>query len=133
MSESLEDYIKEEAKKILIEEMGIDKGFKGYRYLITSAKIVVNAEQCDIDLNAEEIYSRIAAKHRTSKQKVERDIRYVQELYQNEIKDVFKINNKVSNKRLILLLADRVEENIRKKGVNVFQGTAENVENIGGN
>lgn len=133
MNNILEDCIKEEAKRILIEEIGVNRTFKGFRYLITSVIIVIITNQNDVDLTAEVIYGRIAAKHRSSKKKVERNIRYVQELYQNEIRELFKLKKQVSNKQLILLLADKVEENIRKKYDNVFQGTAENVESIESN
>lgn len=132
MNNVLEDCIKEEAKRILIEEIGVNRTFKGFRYLITSVNIVIIANQSNVDLNAEMIYSRIATKHKSSKIKVERNIRYVQELYQNEIRELFKLKKQVGNKQLILLLADKVEENIRKKSGKVFQGTAENVESIGG-
>lgn len=120
INESLEDYIREEATDIL-ENINVNRTFKGYRYLITSSIIVVLASQKNIAINAEEIYKRISEKHRTSRQKVERDIRYVHENYQKNIKAYFKLEKNISNKQLIFLMANEVEKRIRGKTKMFFK------------
>lgn len=120
INESLEDYIREEATDIL-ENINVNRTFKGYRYLITFSIIVVLASQKNIAINAEEIYKRISEKHRTSRQKVERDIRYVHENYQKSIKAYFKLEKNISNKQLIFLLANEVEKRIRGKTKMFFK------------
>lgn len=121
INESLEDYIREETTNIL-EDLKVNRTFKGYRFLITTAVLVITANQCNICISAEEIYSRTAAKHRTSRAKVERNIRYVHENYKRNIKEYFKIEEKnISNKAFIFLLANEVEKRIRSKTKMFFK------------
>ncbi len=120
INESLEDYIREETTNIL-EDLKVNRTFKGYRFLITTAVLVVTANQCNVCITAEEIYSRTAKRHRTSREKVERNIRYVHENYQKKIQEYFELDKRISNKQLIFLLANEVEKRIRGKTKMFFK------------
>ena len=122
IDERLEDYIKKETIDIL-EELKINRSFKGYRFLITTTIIIYKANRANEYINAKEIYAKTASKHRTSRSKVERDIRYIHESYLKELQKYFDFNMKVTTKQLMLTLAHAVEKRIESK--TVYQGTAE--------
>lgn len=120
INESLEDYIREETINIL-EDLKVNRTFKGYRFLITASVLVITANQCNICINAEQIYLQTATKHRTSRNKVERNIRYVHENYQSQIQEYFKLDKRISNKQFIFLLGNEVEKRIRGKTKMFFK------------
>lgn len=123
INESLEDYIREETSNIL-DDLKVNKNFKGYRLLITTTILIIIANQCNISYTTEEMYLRAAAKHQISKAKVEKDIRYINEAYQIKIQEYFNLEKKISNKQFIFLLSDKVETRIRGKTKMFFKEDA---------
>lgn len=125
IDESLEDYIKKETIDVL-EELKINRSFKGYRFLITTTIIIYKANRANranAYISAKEIYAKTASKHKTSRSKVERDIRYIHESYLKELQKYFDFSMKVTTKQLMFTLAHVVEKRIESK--TVYQGTAE--------
>ena len=122
IDKSLEDYIKEETINVM-DELKINRNFKGYSFLITTTIIIYKANIANEYISAKEIYAKTASKHRTSRSKVERDIRYIHESYLKELQKYFDFSMKVTTKQLMFTLAHVVEKRIESK--TVYQGTAE--------
>lgn len=122
IDKSLEDYIKEETINVM-DELKINRNFKGYSFLITTTIIIYKANRANEYINAKEIYAKTASKHRTSRSKVERDIRYIHESYLKDLQKYFDFSMKVTTKQLMFTLAHVVEKRIESK--TVYQGTAE--------
>ncbi len=114
--EDVEQHSRQMTKKVL-DELGVARAYKGYIYIVWVIKEFIYAEFKDENICLTEIYRRVSQKHNATVSKIERDIRYVQESYQKELKEYFNLNitdTRVCNKQMIFQILHKVKEKINQ-------------------
>lgn len=96
-----------EKRKIenLLDRLNIPLDNLGYRYLISALEIYTK----DINTKITLIYSQVAKKHNSTASRVERAIRHSVECAEENIKQYFKVDYEITNRRFLALLAREVE------------------------
>ena len=95
----------------IIHEVGVPAHIKGYQYLREAIMLVVN----DIDVInqiTKQLYPEIAEKYSTTPSRVERAIRYITQIHQEELKEHFQVNYKITNKVLFELVKNELQEEL---------------------
>ena len=96
--------LQEQVKKIL-NELGIQPNWKGYKMWITAIKLKKENEY----LKMEEIYVEVAKRHKSTKHKAERAMRYaITEAGKQKIGKYFELSCKITNSVFLEILFDRV-------------------------
>ena len=89
----------------ILNELGINIANKGYRYWTTAINYYI---ENDMDCNMEEIYIEVAMRHKTTKSRAERVLRYVCNNNRKRIEEYFKVKYTVTNKVFLRLMSETV-------------------------
>ncbi len=108
MITNIEELEKEETKRLL-NEFEIPQNWLGTKFIITAIPYVIDKFCSGEKSVMNDLYKYVAKKHKTTSSKVECAIRYFHE--NTDIASKFNIS-KVTNQRLILLIANRVIEKL---------------------
>lgn len=96
----MEKYIKK-----TFNELGIQINWLGYKMWLTAAKIICENE----NLQMEEVYYEVAKKHKSTKSKTERAMRYsIGMVGQKKLQDFFKVNYKITCASFLKLLHESI-------------------------
>ena len=85
--------------------------FLGFKFWTTAVQISIQNE--NLNLKMMDLYGLIAKKHKTTAQKVERDMRYCWK--DMALNNIFEVDYKINNTALLLLIKDEVIEKIDAK------------------
>lgn len=96
-----------EKRKIedLLDKLNMPIDNLGYRYVISALEIYIQ----DINTKITLVYSQVAKKYNSTSSRVERAIRHLVECAEKNIKQYFKVDYEITNRRFIALLAREME------------------------
>lgn len=103
-----------ELKKIL-NTLGISPMWLGYKMWITATKFKV---ENDVQ-KMEAIYSEVAKRHKSTRDKTERAMRYaISQIGKENIQNYFEVNCKITNAVFLELICDKIELLMKQENVS---------------
>ena len=89
----------------ILNELGINIANKGYRYWITAINYYI---ENDMNCNMEEVYTEVAMRHKTTKIRAERALRYECTNNRKRIEEYFEAKYTVTNKVFLRWMSEIV-------------------------
>lgn len=94
--------------KKIFKDLQIDIRCSGYKFWIELVKLAKEQESELIQM--ESLYKELAKRTNSTRNRIERNARYIIEKYEIEIQNYFKYYNKITSKAFLALLLEKLEE-----------------------
>ena len=98
----------EKKLKKIFKDLQIDIRFNGYKIWFELVKLA--KEQESELIHMENLYKELAKRTNSTRNRIERNARYIIEKYELEIQDYFEYYNKITSKAFLALLLEKIEK-----------------------
>ena len=88
----------------ILDKIGIEIDLIGYKYWTTAVELYMKKDRVKMS----ELYFRIAQKYNTTSVRVERALRHAHEKHEEKIIEYFNVDYKMTNKKVLELIAREV-------------------------